>query len=575
MATLEQLSAALIKADAAGNAADAKILADAIRQMKAGQSSAPVTDPGPGYKTEGAAIVPVNPMAADPMPAQAPSNPAGGMVEQGLSGVNEGIARGVGMLPDAANDFLVKPAIGAINAVAGTDIKPSEKPFLGTAMMMDVLAPTIRPPSDNPAEQFARRIGQDVGAGAVMGGPLAGMTAAPVKTFAADMLSSLGSGTGAAVANAVAPGNPVAEIAGSLVGGFTPAGIASGLRRALSSTKAPTLEALQNMKSAAYKAADTAGVSYTPAGLQQMTADIGAAVAKDNISAIRHPKAASLVADLPGMVAKGMSLTELDQLRQVVRRDLIRSSDEAEQHFGGIILDQIDAFIAKAAGPQVATGTGAKGAELITTARELNTRWRKTELLQDSIYAAGLRAASSGTGGNLENATRQAFKSILLNDSKRAAFTADEIAEMEKVVNGSKGQDVLRLLGRLSPSANGLSAFAGLVAASSGYGVVPAVGLGAKMLADNATVGRAARLRDNVARGGPAPKAPELSEADKAAAVNTAGVTAANQNGTEGSILSWLVRNGQQDIAQQLRAGEITPQVAYQQAMQRRMAAGQ
>lgn len=35
MATLEQLSAALIKADAAGNAADAKALADAIRQMKA------------------------------------------------------------------------------------------------------------------------------------------------------------------------------------------------------------------------------------------------------------------------------------------------------------------------------------------------------------------------------------------------------------------------------------------------------------------------------------------------------------------------------------------------------------
>jgi len=35
MATLEQLSAALVKADAAGNTADAKALADAIRQMQA------------------------------------------------------------------------------------------------------------------------------------------------------------------------------------------------------------------------------------------------------------------------------------------------------------------------------------------------------------------------------------------------------------------------------------------------------------------------------------------------------------------------------------------------------------
>jgi len=35
MATIEQLSAALIKADAAGNTADAKALADEIRRMRA------------------------------------------------------------------------------------------------------------------------------------------------------------------------------------------------------------------------------------------------------------------------------------------------------------------------------------------------------------------------------------------------------------------------------------------------------------------------------------------------------------------------------------------------------------
>ena len=41
MATLEQLSAALIKADAAGNAEDAKAFADAIRQMQS--APAPVS----------------------------------------------------------------------------------------------------------------------------------------------------------------------------------------------------------------------------------------------------------------------------------------------------------------------------------------------------------------------------------------------------------------------------------------------------------------------------------------------------------------------------------------------------
>lgn len=44
MATLEQLSAALVKADAAGNTADAKALADAIRQMQAAPAAAPVAE---------------------------------------------------------------------------------------------------------------------------------------------------------------------------------------------------------------------------------------------------------------------------------------------------------------------------------------------------------------------------------------------------------------------------------------------------------------------------------------------------------------------------------------------------
>lgn len=65
MATLEQLSAALIKADAAGNAADAKAFADAIRQMQAAPapvaasevaqpvpSEIPAPRQGPGFMTQ-------------------------------------------------------------------------------------------------------------------------------------------------------------------------------------------------------------------------------------------------------------------------------------------------------------------------------------------------------------------------------------------------------------------------------------------------------------------------------------------------------------------------------------------
>jgi hypothetical protein len=54
MATLEQLSAALVKADAAGNAEDAKAFADAIRQMQTApaQSEIPATRQAPGAMTQ-------------------------------------------------------------------------------------------------------------------------------------------------------------------------------------------------------------------------------------------------------------------------------------------------------------------------------------------------------------------------------------------------------------------------------------------------------------------------------------------------------------------------------------------
>lgn len=50
MATIEQLSAALVKADAAGNTADAKALADAIRQMKAQQPASEIPQGRKGQK---------------------------------------------------------------------------------------------------------------------------------------------------------------------------------------------------------------------------------------------------------------------------------------------------------------------------------------------------------------------------------------------------------------------------------------------------------------------------------------------------------------------------------------------
>jgi len=101
MATLEQLSAALIKADAAGNAADAKAFADAIRQMRTAPEAKPLStgnslvDQIPGSSVKAPAAQPQQLSAGQKVyqaarPFVAPLAEAAGAIGGGILGTSLG-----------------------------------------------------------------------------------------------------------------------------------------------------------------------------------------------------------------------------------------------------------------------------------------------------------------------------------------------------------------------------------------------------------------------------------------------------------------------------------------------------
>lgn len=417
---------------------------------------------------------------------------------QAMSGVNEGLAMAAGAPVDLLTAGVNAGAAG-INAVAGTDIKPIQDPVGGSKMFTDLMSPTIGEESAEPGKQVVRRIGQEVGAAALPGAAIAVKAAKPLAVAGNTLKTAIGSGAGAAVAEQIDPTNPWLEIAGQVVGG----GASSLVRGGKKVPNAPAAEELQQMKRDAYKAVDGLGAAYTPQSYSSMTNAVDAAVKSKNISPTRHPKAFSFVEDMRTRFKNGMTLTELDQLRQEVRRDLMRSPDESERFFGDVIIDEIDDFIAKAGPGQMASGNGADAANAITTARELNTRWRKTEMIEDALYKAEFQTAATGSGGNINNKIKQALTSILTNEKKRRAFSADEIAELEGVIKSGKGEDLLRLVGKLSPSGNGLMAALGIggTVANPLLAAVPVAGMVAKGLADGRTLKKAATLRANIAAG--------------------------------------------------------------------------
>jgi hypothetical protein len=156
-------------------------------------------------------------------------------------------------------------------------------------------------------------------------------------------------------------------------------------------------------------------------------------------------------------------------------------------------------------------GDAAAGNSALTQARALWSQLAKANTVTGAVDSAALRAASTGTGGNIDNATRQNLRRVYENGR---GFTPDENDALLTAVRGTPGQNALRLVGRLAPTgvvsggigasigAGAGSALGGPAGAAVGSFAVPAVGQAAKMTADRMTGNNVQNLLDIIMAGG-------------------------------------------------------------------------
>jgi hypothetical protein len=353
----------------------------------------------------------------------------------------------------------------------------------------------------NPLGSMAAEVAGAIPTGMIAGGQLAGRGASLLGRIGTGAL--VGAGQGAAYGAGASDDNRAMGAAfggatGGVVGGAIPA-IADAGRAIFSRIGAamPEIDDLYRAKNAAYAAVDNSGFSYKPNQIDDLITDIYKRVGQEGIDTApdgAHKAAIRMLERLNSRQGP-MTLGQLDQLRQVIRRDVIDSGSRADGYFGGLMIDAIDDFIDKAGGAQV-----------IGAARQAHQTLRKSELLAEALEKAQRQAASSGSGGNIDNAIRQQIKSILNNPSRVRSFTKAERAAMDRIVSGGSSlQGFLRLVGKLSPSGNGLMAALGVgaTAANPLMAIPIGAGLGAKAIADRATIGGARALEQAVRTGLP------------------------------------------------------------------------
>lgn len=302
-----------------------------------------------------------------------------------------------------------------------------------------------------------------------------------------------------------------ARIGGAVLGGVgvgAVSAINSGPRVARlpkpAAPRTPSLEELTSAKNAAYAAVDQSGVRYRPQAFQELAAAISTDLSKVKINPMRHPKAASMLAEITAQAKNGdtPTLTELDQLRQVVNRDVVSAADDAERFMGQRMVNQIDQFIAATGPKHVVGGNGPEAAANLARARNLNMRVRKIETVNEAVEKAKLRAGSTSSGGNVDNAIRQNLRGVY---EKSRNLTPAEDAAFQKAIVGGRGQNALRQVGKLSPQGNGLMAAGNLGAAAMAgpLGAIPgAAGMISKIVADGITKGRVDDIIRVIAQGG-------------------------------------------------------------------------
>lgn len=303
-------------------------------------------------------------------------------------------------------------------------------------------------------------------------------------------------------------------------------------------TQAPdaiTKDALAAQARASYQEAKDAGVVLKPesmAGLQKTAADD---LREEGLDKTLHPAttaALGRVAEAQGPVP----LSELEILRRVALHAESNSfMNPSDARLAGKLVDHIDDTINNLKPSDVAAGNPQQAAQALNTARDLWSRKRKADTIDELMRRADLRA-SQFSGSGQENAIRTEFRSLAMNQKRMRFFSPDERASIERVAKGAPLENALRWVGKLSPSSpvsGAASTFLGLTlggpigaAASVGGGLI------SRKLATRATLRNAERagalMRGGTAGGLPLQLPGPLTQ--RLAALRISGLLGASAN---------------------------------------------
>jgi hypothetical protein len=346
--------------------------------------------------------------------------------------------------------------------------------------------------------------------GLAKGASLAGLAG---KTLAG-RTASMGA-QGAMLGTGQALGNDQDVAMGAAIGGAAGVGgnlLGEGLSAGASKiaglfNKRPKVNAddLKSVAQQAFREADDAGVIYRPEALARLRDELYREMAGKGFHGKLQPGAATAYDELSRLIDGGnVNLTGLKTLRELASGGWIAGNNKNNDMIRNIV-SRIDDFAMSAGPDDVLTGNSQAAQQALAKGRDYWSRFRKLEKVDRLLDKAQTRAGSTGSGGNVENATRQNLRKILDSDKMQRGFKPDEKRALRAAVMGTPVQNTLRLLGKLSPQGNGLMAGLGVGSAMMKPEIaipIMATAAASKKAAEAMTGAHAQTVRKIIAAGG-------------------------------------------------------------------------
>lgn len=513
--TLDRLAEGIRRAHAAGDIDTVKKLGGAYRQMQGQADGAAKAPDGlkPGSKQyalwardaaiAGKTLPQVSEMPPEPQMAQ-PNTDLGSKMHAAAGSFIEGMPIAGPMLVDLAQQARAGVQGMPIEDVRRefTDAKeanPISSTVGGIAGGVATLAPLGMTALGGRLLGTAGSLPQQLAMSSLSGAGISGADTLARGGTAEDAFKSaaIGAGLGTifpaagAVKNAI--GNRAAQTAA----------VSAAIKNAPSSAE------LKNVASALFKEVDSAGVTVNTPEFSKLVADLATKAKKMRINPNLDPKATGAFQELIGALddvqKSGGSLTvsDLHTLRQIAQK-AATSAEGRDAFFANTIVDGLDDFVTKPIAtvlPANRLGTGTTGGG--DTLKEAIAAWgraRRVGVVEEAIEKA--RNAASG----FENGLRGEFRKILNNKKLRGQFDKTELTEMARVVQGTSGANMAKLIGKFGfgPGANGLGGFLGGTAGLTFGGPLGAVAAsagasGARKLSEKLTEAAAERAAKVVA----------------------------------------------------------------------------